>query len=76
MNINITELNPDTSYLDTVLYVGQSLDISGVVLIESDFSGLVYLQGIAGCDSILSVNVTMLYEYTYYVPSGFSPNIF
>ena len=74
VNITITELNIDTSYLDTVLYVGQSLDISGVVLIESDFSGLVYLQGIAGCDSIVSVNVTMLYEYTYYVPSGFSPN--
>ena len=49
-------------------------DISGVVLIESDFEGLVYLQAANGCDSVLSIRVQMLYESTHFVPSGFSPN--
>ena len=74
ININITEIVPDTAYIDTVIYVGQSLDISGVVLIESDFEGIVYLQASNGCDSIVSVKVLMLYESTHFVPSGFSPN--
>ena len=74
INISITELNQDTTFLDTIIYVGQSIDISGVVLIESDFEGLVYLQAANGCDSVLSIRVQMLYESTHFVPSGFSPN--
>ena len=74
ININVTEIVPDTAYIDTIIYVGQSLDIAGVVLIESDFEGIVYLQASNGCDSIVSVKVLMLYESTHFVPSGFSPN--
>ena len=74
INVSITELNQDTTFLDTIIYVGQSIDISGVVLVESDFEGLVYLQAANGCDSVLSIRVQMLYESTHFVPSGFSPN--
>jgi gliding motility-associated-like protein len=73
--INLVELIPDTSFIDTVIYVGQSLDIAGQVLVESDFEGLVYIESISsGCDSIISAKVKMLYESAHFVPTGFSPN--
>lgn len=72
--VNLTEQIPDTSFIDTVLYIGQSLDIAGQVLVESDFEGLVYLDANDGCDSIISAKVVMLYESAHFMPTGFSPN--
>ena len=74
VSINVTEQIPDTSFIDTTLYVGQFLEIPGEALIESDFSGLITSQAANGCDSIISVKVMMLYESAHFVPSGFSPN--
>ena len=78
VTVTLTELIPDTTFIDTLLYVGQSLalEIQGdEVLIESDFEGLITYVGSNGCDSsILDITVLMIYEYAHFVPTGFSPN--
>ena len=78
VTVTLTELIPDTTFIDTLLYVGQSLalEIQGdEVLIESDFEGLITYVGSNGCDSsVLDITVLMIYEYAHFVPTGFSPN--
>ena len=75
VSINLEEIIPDTSYIDTLIYVGQTLDIAGEVFVQSDFEGLVYIESlISGCDSVISAKIRMLNESVHYVPTGFSPN--
>ena len=78
VTVNLTEQIPDTLFIDTVLYVGQSLsiDIQGdELLINSDFEGFITSTGSNGCDSsILDIFVSMIYENDHFVPTGFSPN--
>ena len=75
VSINLEEIIPDTSFIDTLIYVGQTFDIAGEILVQSDFEGLVYVESLlTGCDSIISAKIRMLNESVHYVPTGFSPN--
>ena len=71
--INLSFYNPDTAYIDTILYPGESLNFDGL-LINQDFDNYISINGSYGCDSIIYVKVDMIPENTYFIPNGFSPN--
>ena len=73
VTINLLEKNTDTSFIDTVLFTGQSINIGNQV-IDSDYEDFINLKDIYGCDSVIGVKVNIIYEYFHFVPTGFSPN--
>ena len=72
--INVVELPLSQNYIDTTLFMGETLEFNGAIFDESNSSGQVLLTDVNGCDSIVFVELSFLEGYVHFVPSGFSPN--